>query len=152
LYSLTLALSSTAEAHIRSGEEWETVIVNQHLRQKGHVVFSSDSQPPVRGLTNGGESETRLSQQKIPYDKFIDILKNYTPPKDKSQNTRFFIYQPTLIVPIEFYQQFGIQCEDIKFSTCYPDLVEIVFSEDCEKGKRTFESFLNSFYQKSETR
>jgi hypothetical protein len=145
------------EAHLRSGEDWENVIVNEHLRQKGHFVITANSvsllssssllpstpTPATATTTISRESELRLSQQKISYEQFIWILKNFTPPKDKSKNTRYFIYQPTFIVPLEFYRKFDICGTDIEFSTCYPDFIEIIFSEDrgC-KGETLFKKEL----------
>lgn len=133
-----------AEAHLKSGEEWEQKIIREHLLQNGDIVFPFNSPPPflsssISTHNNNNINNQRLSQQKLPYNQFIDILKKFQPSEEERKNKRYFIYQPTFIVPIEFYQHFGFG-EEIKFSTCYPDFIQIIFKEEISHDNRNNQS------------
>lgn len=103
------------------------------IQGRGHVLYSNES-----------ETHLPLSERKIYYRDFIQLLRTLTPPpkvsraylsslwiynkQDSSLVTkRHFIYQPSIVVPPCFYERYGIPRSTVTFSQCFPDFLEVTF-------------------------
>eukprot|EP01130_Rhizamoeba_saxonica_P017769 TRINITY_DN8694_c0_g1_i1.p1 TRINITY_DN8694_c0_g1~~TRINITY_DN8694_c0_g1_i1.p1 ORF type:complete len:1695 (-),score=299.25 TRINITY_DN8694_c0_g1_i1:22-4836(-) len=101
-------------ALMESGEAWEEILVN-HINFSGDLIYTSQTQ-----------NDVDLSQRKIAYFEFIDILRSLK--KKKFTGKRCFIYQPELFVPDILYSRYGLSKSNITFSNCYPDFLEVFFT------------------------
>lgn len=88
------------------------------LKEKGHQVFTATSKDQL---------ELKLSAQKIDYQEFILILKTFK--YEPIEGKRYFIYQPTVIIPQDFYEKFNVPSYKVTFSNCYPDFMELKWTE-----------------------
>lgn len=112
--------SHVGEKFRRGGDTWEEVILKQ-LDSAGHKVWKGE--PPKTG-----SATARLSDAKIDFNSFMNILENLKPDEGE-QEKRYFIYQPTLIAVPSFCESLGLQKSSISFSSCYPDFVEVSFEK-----------------------
>ncbi len=124
----TITNSKLGKAHIDSGEAWEETIVQTLLTERGHQVFTATSKDQLA---------LKLSAQKIDYQEFITILKTFK--YEAIEGKRYFIYQPTVIIPQEFYEKFNVPSYKVTFSNCYPDFMEL----KCTESKFILDIYIN---------